>query len=72
MEITLYSNNCPKCNILKKKLILNNIQFIENNDISEMLSLGFATSPMLVVSNQAMNFSEANTWINNREEVSQC
>lgn len=66
MKVTLYSTNCPKCNILKAKLNAKGVDFIENNDINLMISRGFTSSPMLEVDNEVMNFTNANKWINER------
>lgn len=39
--ITLYSTNCPRCMVLEKKLAAAGIEYTINNDVDEMLSLGF-------------------------------
>ena len=64
MEVILYSTGCPKCRVLKTKLDKKNINYIENNDVEEMLELGFDLLPVLKVDNDIMNFTEANDWIN--------
>lgn len=66
MKVTLYSTNCPKCNILKAKLNAKGVDFIESNDIDLMISKGFTSSPMLEVDDTVMNFANANKWINER------
>lgn len=67
MNIILYSNGCPKCNVLKKKLTEKNINYIENNDIDTMTSLGIDQVPILSVDGNLLDFAEANKWINERE-----
>lgn len=67
MEVILYSTGCPKCNVLKKKLNDKNINFTENNDIDIMTSLGIEQVPVLSIDGKLMNFTQANTWINERE-----
>lgn len=67
MEVILYSTGCPKCNVLKKKLNDKNINFTENNDIDIMASLGIEQVPVLSIDGKLMNFTQANTWINERE-----
>lgn len=67
MSITLYTTHCPKCEILKKKLIAKNITFIEVDDIEIMLSKNYLAAPMLTVGNEEYNFSEANNWVNTLE-----
>ena len=64
MKVILYSTGCPKCRVLKTKLDKKNINYIENNDVEEMLELGFDLLPVLKVDNDIMNFTEANNWIN--------
>ncbi len=66
--IVLYSTDCPKCKVLKKKLEEKGIAYQENNSVEEMLSLGINQVPVLKVNGELLNFSAANTWINNREE----
>lgn len=66
MTATLYSTGCPKCQILIKKLNLNNINFTTISDTAYMLSKGFTSVPMLEVDDKIMNFAEANKWINER------
>ena len=67
MTVTLYSNHCPKCNILTKKLNDKNVEFDEVNDVDLMISKGFNTMPMLEVDGNIMDFLNANKWINERE-----
>lgn len=66
MEVILYSTGCPKCNVLKKKLNDKNINFTENNDIDIMTSLGIEQVPVLSIDGKLMDFTQANTWINER------
>lgn len=63
MDIVLYSNDCPRCKILKKKLEQNNIMFEENNDVEAMIQKGFTTAPILEVDGVIYNFKEAVEWI---------
>lgn len=63
MQITLYSNNCPKCRILKMKLDQKSIQYNTVSDIDTMLEKGFSSMPMLEVDSKTMNFTEAVKWV---------
>lgn len=63
--ITLYSTNCPQCQILEKKLDLAHIQYIIDENIETMQAKGFTSAPMLEVDNVTMNFSEAVRWLKN-------
>lgn len=62
--ITLYSNNCPRCIVLKQKLNNANITFQEENDINTMISLCLDEVPVLKIDDKIMNFLEAIDWIN--------
>ena len=61
--ITLYSTNCPKCNVLKQKLQSLNIDFEISDNIDELIKLGFMEAPILKVNDKYLNFSKAVNWI---------
>lgn len=63
MLMTLYSNNCPKCKILKEKLDAKRIEYELKTDVDEMISLGFTFVPVLEVSGKYLNFAEALKYI---------
>ncbi len=65
--ITLYTTHCPQCRVLEAKLNKKGIEYQENTDIEIMTQMGFMSVPILEVDGQFMNFTEANTWINNKE-----
>ena len=67
MKIILYSTGCPKCEVLKKKLKAKNIEYVENNNVEDMESLGIDQVPVLSVDGNLMSFAEANNWINSTE-----
>jgi glutaredoxin-related protein len=62
--VKLYTTHCPKCNVLTTKLNQKEIKYKEITDIEIMKSKGYVQVPVLEVDNKAMNFSEANAWIN--------
>lgn len=66
-KIVLYSTGCPQCCVLKKKLENKGIEFIENNDKEQMLSMNFTRVPVLEVDGKQMDFVAANKWINEQE-----
>lgn len=67
--ITLYSTGCPKCKILKQKLDQYNIQFVENNDIDEMTSLGIEEVPVIKLEGGTLlNFITSNSLLNEKGE----
>lgn len=64
----LYTTHCPRCNVLKYKLEEAKIEYIENEDVDEMLSLGMKSAPALKVGENLMNFTEAIKWIGEQNE----
>lgn len=64
VSVELYSTGCPKCGIMKENLHTHGINYTENNDVEEMINLGFDTVPMLKVDDKYMNFDEGMEWIN--------
>jgi glutaredoxin-related protein len=65
-KIILYSTNCPKCNVLEKKLQSKNINFEICNNVDLMLSKGIQQAPYLEVDNELMDFSKAVKWVNEK------
>lgn len=61
--ITLYSTNCPKCNILETKLKNKNVTFEISNNLTDLIEKGFREAPILKVKDEYLNFSEAIKWI---------
>lgn len=62
--ITLYSTDCAKCKILKKKLDGKGIEYSENGDVDKMISLGFTEVPVLDVDGEVYGFVDAVEWVN--------
>ena len=65
-EIILFTTDCPKCKVLKKKLIEKSIEFVENHSIEDMENLGILQVPVLKIEDRLYNFAEAVKWINNK------
>lgn len=61
----VYSSNCPKCIILKKKLEQKNINFTESNDFQKLLDVNIKTLPVLEVDNQLLTFNDAVKYVDN-------
>lgn len=57
--MTLYSNNCPRCKILKEKLDSKHLSYDVCSDVDKMISLGFTHTPVLEVEGKFLNFSES-------------
>jgi len=65
-KVILYSNNCPRCNVLKAKLDDAGIQYETCNNIEIMIEKGFLSAPMLEVNGEYLKFTEAINWLNER------
>lgn len=65
----LYSNGCPRCEVLKKKLDSKNVHYVEDNSVDTMLALGITQTPALSVDGKLMGFSEAVAWVNSLKGV---
>lgn len=63
----LYTTNCPKCKILKKKLDEKNIKYDIVTDEKEILALNVLEVPQFFNNEKLLNFSEAIQWINQQE-----
>ena len=61
--VVLYSIGCPRCKALKEALERYNIQFVEENNIEKMVSLGIDVVPYLGVGNKLLNFIDAMSWV---------
>lgn len=63
----LYSTNCPKCNVIEKKLRNKNIEFekITDFDYDKMREKGFSFAPILETNDGILlDYSDANNYIN--------
>jgi len=58
-KIILYSNNCPKCKILKDRLDQKGLSYSICSDEELMISKGFRTMPMLEVDGNVYMYFEA-------------
>lgn len=68
-DVILYSTGCPRCNVLKQKMNSKGISFTEDSDIDKMLSMNITQVPVLEVDGKRMEFTEANSWINEQEDA---
>lgn len=64
-KIILYSNNCPRCKILKRKLDDNKINYEIIDDVDIMIDKGLSTVPVLEINGRMLDFKEAVEWVNN-------
>ena len=63
-DIVLYSNNCPRCNVLKAKVQRTGLPFRVVDDVDAMEQLGITSVPYLCVDGQMMDFPTACKWVN--------
>ena len=66
MSIILYTTFCPRCRVLETKLKQKEIEYEEVTDVDLMTEKGFMSVPMLEVDGKTLNFTQSNTWINER------
>lgn len=59
-----YTTHCPKCKVLKMKLDQKNIQYEENENIEEMISLGIQSAPAISYDGKIYNFTESIRLVN--------
>ena len=64
MKVVLYSNDCPRCKILKQKLDAKQVKYEIISDIDIMIEKGFMMLPMLDVNGEIMEFGKAADWVN--------
>ena len=64
MKLILYSTNCPKCRVLKKKLSDKGLSFEENLFVDEMEKLGITEVPVLSIDGELLDFKTAVDWVN--------
>lgn len=65
--VKLYSNDCPLCRALKKRLQDNGIEFVEESDETRMIDQGIEAVPMLQIEDdRLLTYKESLQWV---EEV---
>ena len=65
MEIIIFSNGCPRCEVLKTKMDNANLNYKTSTDFQEIIDRGFETLPVLKVNNEYLDFIGAVKWIVN-------
>ncbi|MBR2579302.1 MAG: hypothetical protein IKE41_04120 [Clostridia bacterium] len=69
-NVILYSNGCPKCKVIESKLAVKNINYIKNENVSEVADMGFQSLPVLKIDENYLSFVDANNWVNSQAEQS--
>ena len=68
MHITLFSNDCPRCKVLEKKMMQKGIVFSINKNQNDLMAAaaqaGLQSTPIVQVDQQWMDFATANQFIN--------
>ena len=64
----MYTTHCPRCEVLKTKLLNKKIAFEEETSIVKMKELGVDNVPVLNINGELKNFTEAIKWINEVNE----
>lgn len=64
MIIVVYSNDCPRCKVLKKKLDEKQLLYTVFDDVDKMVEMGIESVPMLSINGIMLNFNDAVSWIN--------
>lgn len=69
-NIVLYSTGCPACKNLKLMLEKAGIEYVENNNVDEILALGITQVPVLGVNGELISYENAKKWVklNNKGE----
>lgn len=76
-KIIFYTTNCPRCQVLKKKMDSLGIDYELNDDIEEMMLWGIQTVPMLRIEEELfdssslttlLDFSQAVKWLKEYEK----
>lgn len=62
--IKLYSNGCPRCKILKRKLDEAGIEYEKTDDFKDIVENGFKTVPVLLYNRMFYDYAEAIKLIN--------
>ena len=66
----LYTTHCPKCEVLEKKLNMNNIQFTIIDDKNVMINKNILSVPVLELEDgRLLEFKEAIDFANGNLEV---
>ncbi len=69
MSVVLYTTGCPKCKVLEAKLAQKGIKFSIEEDLDEMIELGYQSAPLLKVDGNIMEFGAAVKWANRLGEI---
>lgn len=59
------TQTCPRCHMLKEKMNIKGIDFKENQDVDEVIKLGYRSVPIVKKEDgEILDFGKAISWIN--------
>lgn len=71
MDVIVFSNGCPKCEVLKKKLFAKGIAFKTSEEFDALKAFKIDTLPVLVVDSvMYTNYGEMINWVDSQEYLS--
>ena len=62
--MVLYSNNCPKCKVLKMKLDQKEVQYETTDNFTVLMEKGIMSMPVLEIDGKFLEFTEAVKYVN--------
>lgn len=66
MAITLYSNGCPRCKILKQRLDEKGLKYEESDDTEFLQQYKILSFPALDIGGRVLKFYHAILWLKNQ------
>ena len=67
MEYMLYSNDCPRCQILKERLDEQGIEYEKNSDTELLTKNNIFSFPALKIGEKILRFYDAIRWLKQEE-----
>ena len=68
MAITLYSNGCPRCKILKERLTQKGLEYEESDDVEFLKEHKILSFPALDIGGRVLKFYNAILWLKNKNQ----
>lgn len=64
MDIVLYGNHCPRCQVLEAKLQQKKVSYNTCENIETMENLGIMSVPVLSINGNLLAYKAAIDWVN--------
>lgn len=69
-DVLVYTKEgCPRCNLLKKRLMDNNILFNICDDEQVIVDKGYDLLPVMVVDGKEYDYAHAMQWLSERKQA---